>query len=107
MTLDPESLSRLYETHAAVLLRFLARRTLQPEVAIDLVAETFAKAFAHRDEFRGESEGEAVAWLFGIARHELSAYFRRGVVDRRAMSGLGLGVTALIDADYERVEELA
>jgi RNA polymerase sigma-70 factor (ECF subfamily) len=107
MNLDPESLSRLYETHAAVLVRFLARRTLQPEVAIDLVAETFAKAFAHRDQFRGETESEAVAWLFGIARHELSAYFRRGVVDRRAMAALGLEVPALIDADYERVEELA
>jgi DNA-directed RNA polymerase specialized sigma24 family protein len=53
MTLDPDSISRLYETNATVLLRYLARRTLQPDVAIDLVAETFAKAFAHRDQFRG------------------------------------------------------
>jgi RNA polymerase sigma factor (sigma-70 family) len=107
MTLDPDAISRLYETHAGVLLRYLARRTLQPEVAIDLVAETFAKAFAHRDQFRGQSESDAVAWLFGIARHELSAYFRRGVVDRRAMQALGLEVPALVDADFERVEELA
>jgi RNA polymerase sigma-70 factor (ECF subfamily) len=107
MILDPDALSRLYETHAAVLLRYLARRTLQPEVAIDLVAETFAKAFTHREQFRGESENEAVAWLFAIARHELSAYLRRGVVDRRAMAELGLEVPALIDADFERVEELA
>ena len=107
MTLDPDSIARLYETHASVLLRYLARRTLQPDVAIDLVAETFAKAFAHRDQFRGVSESEAVAWLFGIARHELSAYFRRGVVDRRAMAELGVQVPALVDADFERVEALA
>ena len=48
-----------------------------------------------------------MAWLFGIARHELSAYFRRGAVERRAMRTLGLDVPVLTDGDYERVEELA
>ncbi len=107
MTLEPDDLSRLYETHAVDVLRFFARRTLQADVAIDLVAETFAQAFTHRRQFRGGDEGEALAWVFGIARHELSAYFRRGAVERRALAKLGLGVPTLIDADYERVEELA
>ncbi|HWE15407.1 MAG TPA: RNA polymerase sigma factor [Solirubrobacteraceae bacterium] len=107
MTLEPDDLARLYETHAAGVLRFFARRTLQADVAIDLVAETFARAFANRAQFRGRSEGEALAWVFGIARHELSAYFRRGVVERRALAKIGLSVGPLIDADYERVEELA
>jgi len=107
MPLSPDHLARLYEAHAADLLSFFARRTLQAEVAIDLVAETFSQAFAHREQFRGASDGEALAWIFGIARHELSAYFRRGAVDRRAMAELGLAVPTLTDADYERVEELA
>ena len=107
MPLDPAPLSRLYKAHAADLLSFFARRTLQAEVAIDLVAETFSQAFAHREQFRGASDGEALAWIFGIARHELSAYFRRGAVDRRAMAELGLAVPTLTNADYERVEELA
>ncbi len=76
MNRDPDAIARLYETYAPVLLRYVARRTLEPEVAVDLVAETFAKAVAHRDQFRGGSDEEAVAWLFGIARRELSAYFR-------------------------------
>ena len=107
MTLEPSDVARIYQTHAVDLLRFFARRTLQADVAIDLVAETFAQAFAHRGQFRGAGDQEALAWVFGIARHELSGYFRRGAVERRALAKLGLEVPALIDADYERVEELA
>lgn len=107
MTLEPEDLARLYETHAAGVLRFFARRTLQVDVAIDLVAETFARAFENRAQFRGGDDGEALAWVFGIARHELNGYFRRGAVERRALARLGLVVPPLVDADYERVEELA
>jgi RNA polymerase sigma-70 factor, ECF subfamily len=107
MTLEPEDLARLYETHAASVLRFFARRTLQADVAIDLVAETFARAFVNRAQFRGRGESDALAWLFGIARHELSAYFRRGAVERRALARLGLEVSPLTDSDYDRVEELA
>jgi RNA polymerase sigma-70 factor, ECF subfamily len=107
MKLDHDAIARLYRTHALRLLRFVASRTLQADVAIEIVAETFAKAVANRDQFRGEGDEEAVAWLFGIARHELSAYFRRGAVDRRAMRVLGLDLPGLSDGDYERVEELA
>jgi RNA polymerase sigma factor (sigma-70 family) len=107
MTFETEDLARLYETHASGVLRFFARRTLQADVAIDLVAETFARAFENRAQFRGSDDSEALAWVFGIARHELSAYFRRGAVERRAPAKLGLLVPPLVDADYERVEELA
>lgn len=107
MPLRPDDLSRLYEAHAVDLLRFFTRRTLQADVAIDLVAETFAQAFAYRAQFRGRDQSEALAWVFGIARHELSAYFRRGAVERRALARLGLEVPPLTDVDYERVEEIA
>jgi RNA polymerase sigma factor (sigma-70 family) len=105
--LDRDDVSRLYAVHASALLRFFARRTLQPEVAVDLVAETFAQALADRQAFRGSSDGEAVAWIFGIGRHRLDEYFRRGVVERRALARLGIQLATFTDADYERVEELA
>lgn len=107
MALNSDDISRLYRAHAAELLRFFARRTLQPEVAVDLVGETFAQAFADRAGFRGGNDREALAWVFGIARHELSEYFRRGVVERRALGRLGVQPRPLTDADYDRVEELA
>jgi RNA polymerase sigma-70 factor (ECF subfamily) len=34
----------------------------------DLVQETVLRAHRHRDQFRGGSEGEAVAWLYAILR---------------------------------------
>jgi RNA polymerase sigma-70 factor, ECF subfamily len=107
VSLEPDDISRLYEAHAAELLRFLARRTLQAEVAVDLLAETFAQAFADRARFRGRGDDQALAWIFGIARHQLSSYFRRGTVERRALARLGLQLPALSEADYERIEELA
>jgi RNA polymerase sigma-70 factor, ECF subfamily len=107
MALDPDDISRLYRAYAADLLRFFARRTLQPEVAVDLVGETFAQAFADRARFRGREDREALGWIFGIARHELSEYFRRGVVERHALARLDVERAPLTDRDYERVEELA
>jgi RNA polymerase sigma factor (sigma-70 family) len=107
MALDLDDIDRLYRGHAAYLLRFFVQRTMQPEVAVDLVGETFAQAFADRAKFRGRGDGEALAWVFGIARHELSDYFRRGVVERRALARLGVQARPFTDSDYERVEALA
>ena len=107
MGLASDDISRLYSRHAEELLGYFARRTLQAEVAVDLVGETFARAFADRTQFRGVEDGEAIAWVFAIARHQLSDYFRRGHVERRALARLGVEVPALVDGDYERVEELA
>jgi DNA-directed RNA polymerase specialized sigma24 family protein len=83
-----------------------ARRTLQADVAVDLVAETFCQAFTDRAGLRGAGDSEALAWIFGIARHQLSGYFRRGSVERRALVRLGLQLPSMSDLDYERVEEL-
>jgi RNA polymerase sigma-70 factor (ECF subfamily) len=106
MALDSDDISRLYVAHAGGVLRFFARRTLQPDVALDLMAETFAQTFADRAGFRGQGDDEAAAWIFGIARHQLGKYFRRGAVERRALGRLGLQLEPLTDTDYERIEEL-
>jgi RNA polymerase sigma-70 factor (ECF subfamily) len=68
----------LYEAHARRLLVFFARRTYDSQLAMDLVAETFARAYEHRDRHRGASEAEAVGWLWGIARNVLHEAQRRG-----------------------------
>jgi RNA polymerase sigma-70 factor (ECF subfamily) len=104
---DADDLSRLYDRHAETLLAFLVRRTYAPEVAVDLLAETFAAAFEDRRQFRGHDERTALAWLYGIARHQLSEYFRRGRVERRALARLGVDRRSLTDAEYDRIEELA
>ncbi len=105
--LSGADITRLYDRHAAALLRFFARRTYQPDAAVDLMAETFAAAFADRRRFRGAGEDAEAAWLYGIARHRLADWRRRGRVERRALGRLGVDVRPLTDAEYDRIEELA
>ncbi|MDQ3630668.1 MAG: sigma-70 family RNA polymerase sigma factor [Actinomycetota bacterium] len=107
MPLDADAISRLYADHARQVLRFCARRTLDPEAAVDLVAECFAVAFEQRGRYRGSTDEEALGWLYGIARNLISGYHRRGAVHRRAVSRLGVERRALRSEEYERIEELA
>src|SRR5438552_15695120 len=102
---DPAAFVELYRRHAEDLLRYFARRTLDPDVAAELTAETFAEAFASRHRFRERGAG-AGPWLYGIARHELSRFFRAGAVERRARQRLGMPERGGSDADYERIDEL-
>jgi RNA polymerase sigma factor (sigma-70 family) len=107
MTLDADALARLYAAHAEAMLGFFMRRTYEPEASLDLVAETFACAFADRERCRGADEREQAAWLYGIARHRLIDFYRRGKVERAALDRLGFHRRALTDDEYERAEELA
>src|SRR3954453_8817826 len=83
LRLQADDISRLYRDHAKSLLVFLARRVYDPEVAMDLLAETFASAFVVRDQFRGQDDPDAVAWLYGIARNQLRHFYRRGQAQGR------------------------
>lgn len=79
---------------AESLLAFFYRRVRSKEVAADLVAETFAVAFEARGRFcdLGMPGG---AWLYGIARRELSQYFHDERVELRAVHRLGIEVPAI------------
>jgi RNA polymerase sigma factor (sigma-70 family) len=103
----PSAFSRVYEAKSREVLVFVLRRTFDVEVARDLTAETFAQAFEHRRRFRGQTDAEAEAWLYGIARHQLGRYARKGVVERRAVGRLGIEVPAVSEDDHRRVVELA
>jgi RNA polymerase sigma-70 factor (ECF subfamily) len=102
-----EEFAAFYERNARGVLAYFARRTFDAETALDLTAETFAQAFLSRGRFRGTEEPEAVAWLFGIASHQLSRYRRRGVAERRAIERLGIETPKVSTGDQERIEELA
>ncbi len=88
-------------------LVFFTRRTYDGEVALDLTAETFARALEARSRFRGNSDGEAAAWIWGIARNVLGEFFKRGRVERRALRRLGLEPPAMTSDEIERIEQLA
>jgi RNA polymerase sigma-70 factor, ECF subfamily len=102
---DPEAFTELYRRHAEDILRYFARRTLDPEAAAELTAETFAEAFASRRSYTDKGVN-GVAWLYGIARHRLGRFFRSGKIDAAARRRLGMPERELPSEDYERIEDL-
>jgi RNA polymerase sigma-70 factor (ECF subfamily) len=95
---DAEAFSCLYEREGEAIFLFLARRTLEPEVAVDLTAETFAVALRSWATLRPLGPEQRRAWLFTVARRLHSRYARRARVERRAVARLGIQVPAL-DSD--------
>jgi DNA-directed RNA polymerase specialized sigma24 family protein len=79
---DDEAFAVFYRRHLDGVLAFLRRRVREPELAFDLAAETFAAAITGAGTWRGE--GEAAAWLYGIARNKLLASLRSGRVEDAA-----------------------
>jgi RNA polymerase sigma-70 factor (ECF subfamily) len=102
--LDADDIARLYRSHARELVAYFARRTFDAHAATELMAETFAEVVAGRRSFRG---GEPAAWLYGIAKHQLSAWYRSAQVEQRKLAKLGLAPPGLTDEEYERIEELS
>lgn len=105
MPLTSDDIADLYYEHSTALLRFLMRRTFDAQVAIDLLAETYAVAFEKRASVR-ELEG-ARAWLFTVANNLLAEFYRDGQIERRGVRRLGIDVPLIDDADIQRIEDLA
>jgi RNA polymerase sigma factor (sigma-70 family) len=88
-------------------LRYFARATGEPHRAFDLMAETFAKAYEKRRDFRGEDDSQAASWLWAIARSELAQFRRSRSVEFAALTRLQLERPMPSDAELRRVEELS
>lgn len=104
---SPATFADVYARYHQQVLRYFARRTLDPETAFDLMAETFAELFAHIDDFRGTTEEQGLAWMWTVARHQLYRWRERGVVERRSLERAGQPIATLGPAEYERIEDLA
>jgi RNA polymerase sigma-70 factor (ECF subfamily) len=102
-----EAFGSMYAREADVVLLFLARRTFDAGVAAELMAETFALAFSSWSRLRGRSEEEVRAWLFTVARRQVSRYLRRARVERRAVQRLGIRVPPMQEDDVALIEERA
>ena len=91
-----------YRRESERVLVFFARRTLDAEVALDLTAETFAQAYLGWARLRADSHEQRQAWLYTIARRQLSRYQRRGNVERRAIRRLGIQTPTAHEDDVLR-----
>jgi RNA polymerase sigma-70 factor, ECF subfamily len=80
---DPGVFSSLYERHLRAVAAYVARRTGN-DLADDLTAEVFVRAFRGRARFRDE-HGSALPWLLGIANHLIADHRR---AERRRLQTL-------------------
>jgi RNA polymerase sigma-70 factor (ECF subfamily) len=103
---EPELFGVFYRRHGERVLRFFATRVRSPEAAADLMAETFATAFANAHRYR-QGDEPPVSWLFAIARNLLIDAHRRGEVGAKARKRLALEPLVLYDDDLRRIEQLA
>lgn len=102
---NPEAFGIFYRRHVDAVLAFFRVRTGDPELAADLMAETFAAALIAAPRFKPRRE-PAAAWLFTIARRKLIDSWRRGRVEDAARRKLGLEPIELDDGGLARIDAL-
>ena len=101
----PEAFGIFYRRHVDAVLAFFRVRTGDPELAADLMAETFAAALLAAPRFKRRKE-PAAAWLFTIAKSKLIDSWRRGKVQDEARRKLRLEPMELDDGG-PRADRLA
>lgn len=105
--IDEEGLNALYDEHARDLLGYLARRSGDPQLALDLLSATFLTAFEHRAACRAEDDRGRAAWLYRIAANTYVDHVRRSAAERRTVSRLGSELRALSPSEVAVIETLA
>jgi RNA polymerase sigma factor (sigma-70 family) len=98
-----EGFALLYRRRHPLVRGYLRRRIgVQPELVLDLVAETFARALERRDQF-DPHRGSAAGWLLGIARNLLLDAMRAGRVAETSRRRLGME-RIVVDNELELIE---
>jgi RNA polymerase sigma factor (sigma-70 family) len=99
-----EDFGALYERTYPLIRAYLRRRAgARPDLVLDLVAETFARALERRRQFDPE-RGQAVVWLLGIATHLFIDSTRRGRVADESRRRLGMERICVEDDQLELIE---
>jgi RNA polymerase sigma factor (sigma-70 family) len=97
---SPEEFAGVFDRHYRPIFGYVARR-LGPDLAEDVVSETFLTAFDRRADY-DRSRPDARPWLYGIASNLIARHTRAEGRRYRAMARVGL--EALLDGDAEAVE---
>ncbi|MDX9971103.1 MAG: RNA polymerase sigma factor [Candidatus Gracilibacteria bacterium] len=72
---NKEVFEKIYNAYFEIIFRFLLKRSMSSEIAYDILADTFEKAFLNFDKFKWQGYSVKV-WLFRIAINRLKNYRR-------------------------------
>lgn len=102
-------LTRMMQAHGGALAGLCTAMLKDAHLAQDMVQETFIRAYAKMEGFRGEREGSERAWLSRIAinlcrDYQRTSWFR--LVDRREMLERTAGAEAAPDDGISGVLEV-
>lgn len=86
---DPDAFAVLYRRHVERIHAFAWHRSGSREVAEDVTATTFERAWERLDTFEWRGGG-FVPWLYRIAANELAGHYRRSASHDRAHRSLFL-----------------
>ena len=100
---DGEAFGIFYRRYQGSLMAFLMRHTRAPDVAQDLVAESFAIAYSKAARF-DPGRGDGRRWLFGIARIAMLASNRLGGVEDATRRKVGMATRGYSDEAWEQAE---
>ncbi|MFN0027276.1 MAG: RNA polymerase sigma factor [Acidimicrobiales bacterium] len=102
---DPAAFARLYQHYLPRIHAFAYRRTNARDVAEDITAATFERAYRTIDRFEWRGGGFG-AWLFSIASNELVDHYRRQGRPQspRGQAALGYLHHASATDDVEHIE---
>lgn len=73
---DPKEFGILFDHYYSRIFGYILRRTMNYDLAGDIVAETFLKAFLKINEFKWKDISIS-SWLFKIATNEINQYYRK------------------------------
>jgi len=86
---DPQAFSILYDHYYTPIFAYVLRRLGQYELARDITAETFLKAFQKINSFQWR-EIPVSTWLYRIATNEMNLYFRNSKYKPSSIEDLNL-----------------
>jgi RNA polymerase sigma-70 factor, ECF subfamily len=104
---DANAFAAFYRRHARPVYRSLLSDCGDPDVALDLTAETFARALQSIGRFRGPRVGSGRAWVFAIANSLFLQYERERRIEDRARRRLGILEATRLHCDDDSVVERA
>lgn len=73
---NPESFGLVFDAHYKTIFSYIYKRVADYDLARDLSADTFMKAFTHIDRFNWQGIS-LLSWLYRIATNETNYYFRK------------------------------